>query len=348
MLRGDHRSPGEEVSPGVPEVLAWLPARFEAAAPESKTTGRRTALARWIAAADNPLTARVIVNRVWQYHFGTGLVATASNFGESGAEPTHPELLDWLASELVAGGWRLKPLHKLILQSAAYIAGDVARPGRLSGRSGQSLAVAVSQAALGSRGDSRSHSAGQRQLESAHVRTRHSSADRSGHHCHRLDRQVAAGRKRKARALAAQRLHLYQAFGADADAGSIRRAHRDRDLRPATDHDRGHAVAANAQRPVHQPTSRRDGPPRAGRSGTKTIWRRRSTGSTAWRCRARRPKVSCAGASSFSTASRTCTVAQIAEPAAAIDANQRDAADSGPRFGRFVPRDVQCQRVHLR
>lgn len=120
MLRGDHRSPGEEVSPGVPEVLAWLPARFEPAAPESKTTGRRTALARWIAAADNPLTARVIVNRVWQYHFGTGLVATSSNFGESGAEPTHPELLDWLASELVAGGWRLKPLHKLILQSATY------------------------------------------------------------------------------------------------------------------------------------------------------------------------------------------------------------------------------------
>jgi hypothetical protein len=80
----------------------------------------RTALARWITAPDNPLTARVIVNRVWQYHFGCGIVATANDFGVNGARPSHPELLDFLADDFVAGGWRLKRLHRLIVLSATY------------------------------------------------------------------------------------------------------------------------------------------------------------------------------------------------------------------------------------
>ncbi|MEI6257658.1 MAG: DUF1553 domain-containing protein, partial [Planctomycetota bacterium] len=81
---------------------------------------RRQALAEWITAPSNPLTARVIVNRLWHYHFGTGIIDTPSDLGVNGGVPSHPELLDWLASELVAGGWRLKPIHKLIVTSRAY------------------------------------------------------------------------------------------------------------------------------------------------------------------------------------------------------------------------------------
>ncbi len=84
------------------------------------TSGRRRALAEWIASAENPLTARVIVNRVWHHHFGRGIVATPSNFGHTGSPPTHPELLDWLATEFVREGWSLKRLHRLILTSETY------------------------------------------------------------------------------------------------------------------------------------------------------------------------------------------------------------------------------------
>ena len=86
--------------------------------PESSL--RRLALARWIASADNPLTARVIVNRVWQFHFGQGLVRTPSNFGTYGEPPTHPKLLDWLANWFIDNGWSLKKLHRLIMTSSAY------------------------------------------------------------------------------------------------------------------------------------------------------------------------------------------------------------------------------------
>ena len=90
---------------------------LDAQAPEAQ---RRAALARWIADPANPLPARVMVNRVWHYHFGRGIVATPSDFGFNGAAPSHPELLDWLASTYIAGGWRLKPIHRLIVTSAAY------------------------------------------------------------------------------------------------------------------------------------------------------------------------------------------------------------------------------------
>ena len=84
------------------------------------TAGRRAALAKWLADPANPLTGRVIVNRLWQYHFGTGLVATTSDFGVRGEPPSHPELLDWLATEMVSAGWRLKPIHRLMVTSATY------------------------------------------------------------------------------------------------------------------------------------------------------------------------------------------------------------------------------------
>ncbi len=88
--------------------------------PTGRSTGRRLALARWLASAENPLTPRVMVNRVWQQHFGRGLVASSGDFGRQGERPTHPVLLDWLASEWVAGGMHLKPLHRLLMTSAAY------------------------------------------------------------------------------------------------------------------------------------------------------------------------------------------------------------------------------------
>ena len=89
-------------------------------APESPEASRRSELARWIADPANPLPARVMVNRVWHYHFGRGIVATPSDFGFNGAPPSHPELLDWLATAYIEGGWRLKPLHRLIVTSATY------------------------------------------------------------------------------------------------------------------------------------------------------------------------------------------------------------------------------------
>jgi hypothetical protein len=120
MRRGLAANRGEEVDPAVPAVLATEPIGFPQPAGDAMSSLRRRTFAEWIAAPDNPLTWRVLANRVWQHHFGTGIVATPSNLGVSGAAPTHPELLDWLARELIANGGRIKPLHKLVLMSATY------------------------------------------------------------------------------------------------------------------------------------------------------------------------------------------------------------------------------------
>ena len=119
LLRGSAHSPGPEVFPAVPVALTAKQPEFSA--PDASTTRRRLTLANWIASPDNPLTARVIVNRVWQHHFGEGLVRTPSDFGLIGTAPTHPELLDWLADWFVKeGGWSVKKLHRLILASATW------------------------------------------------------------------------------------------------------------------------------------------------------------------------------------------------------------------------------------
>ena len=112
-------APLAEVQPGFLTILDPGPARI--APPERvESSGRRTALANWIADPDNPLTARVMVNRIWHYHFGRGLVSTPSNFGHAGERPTHPELLDYLAARFVREGWSIKAMHRLIMNSSAY------------------------------------------------------------------------------------------------------------------------------------------------------------------------------------------------------------------------------------
>jgi hypothetical protein len=119
LNRGNVQSPTTEVVPGALTAISGLGARFNLAAKHVEGE-RRAELARWITAKENPLTWRSIVNRVWQYHFGRGLVETSNDFGNMGAEPTHPELLDWLAIEFRDGGQSLKKLHKLIVTSATY------------------------------------------------------------------------------------------------------------------------------------------------------------------------------------------------------------------------------------
>jgi hypothetical protein len=119
LYQGDHKAEREAVVPGFISALDPNPAVLLKPA-STNTTGRRLTLANWIASPANPLTARVFVNRVWQAHFGQGLVATANDFGLAGARPTHPELLDWLAGEFMGQGWSLKKLHRLIVTSEAY------------------------------------------------------------------------------------------------------------------------------------------------------------------------------------------------------------------------------------
>lgn len=120
MIRGSPHALGDKVEPGFPVVFNVPNPKIPAPAATARTSGRRTVLANWITSADNPLAARVMANRLWQYHFGRGIVPTPSDFGKLGEMPSHPELLDWLASELLEGGWSLKRLHRLILTSNVY------------------------------------------------------------------------------------------------------------------------------------------------------------------------------------------------------------------------------------
>lgn len=120
LVRGNAHSPGDRVSPGFPAVLSPPEPVIVPPASHINSTGRRTALARWITARENPLTARVMVNRIWHHHFGQGIVRSTNDFGFQGTPPTHPRLLDWLASEFVEVGWRWKPIHKTILLSSTY------------------------------------------------------------------------------------------------------------------------------------------------------------------------------------------------------------------------------------
>ena len=120
LTRGNPHARGEVVTPGFPSVLS-PPEPVIAEIPEgAASSGRRKVLADWVTSRDNPLTARVMANRIWQYHFGRGIVRTSSDFGFQGSPPTHPELLNWLAFRFMDEGWSMKSMHRLIMTSSTY------------------------------------------------------------------------------------------------------------------------------------------------------------------------------------------------------------------------------------
>ncbi|MFM7517757.1 MAG: PSD1 and planctomycete cytochrome C domain-containing protein, partial [Pirellula sp.] len=120
--RGNVKAHGVLVQPGFPEILQPVATSVTATVEgvEGETSGRRLALAKWLTQPNHPLTARVLVNRIWHHHFGRGIVETLGNFGRSGSPPSHPELLDWLAVDFIEHGWSIKRLHRQIMRSTAY------------------------------------------------------------------------------------------------------------------------------------------------------------------------------------------------------------------------------------
>jgi mono/diheme cytochrome c family protein len=120
LFRGNPHVPRDEVRPGFPELFQTKPPTIPRPDDDAKTAGRRKVLAAWITSPENRMTARVMVNRVWQFHFGRGIVRSSNNFGQLGSPPTHPELLDYLAVQFSQNGWKLKSLHKMIMLSQAY------------------------------------------------------------------------------------------------------------------------------------------------------------------------------------------------------------------------------------
>jgi len=131
LERGSPQAKGEQVEAGLPQILDPPPLMIQPPA-AGGTTGKRLALARWVTSPQNPLTARVLANRLWQHLMGRGIVRTSSDFGFQGRPPTHPQLLDWLASELISGGWKMKRMHKLLMLSNVYQMASAANPQSLA------------------------------------------------------------------------------------------------------------------------------------------------------------------------------------------------------------------------
>ncbi len=128
LRRGDAYQPADEIKPGFLSALPGGDLALPGAPPEAPTTRRRVQLGQWLTSEKNPLTARVMVNRIWQHHFGRGLVNTPSNFGLNGELPSHPELLDWLAGKFIESGWSIKKMHRLMLLSRAFQQDSAIRP----------------------------------------------------------------------------------------------------------------------------------------------------------------------------------------------------------------------------
>ena len=131
LTRGSPQGKADKVDPAFLSILGGEPPAIAPNA-QANTTGRRLAFAKWITDPQNRLTSRVFVNRIWQHHFGRGIVRSPNNFGQLGEQPTHPELLDWLASNFVEEGWKIKPFHKLILTSKSYRQSSLASPEALA------------------------------------------------------------------------------------------------------------------------------------------------------------------------------------------------------------------------
>ena len=162
--RGDHRQPKQVVKPGDLTIAAADGSRLEITDQDAKapSSGRRLAYARHLTSGRHPLVGRVLANRVWLHHFGRGMVETPGDFGALGSRPTHPELLDWLADELVRQGWSLKKLHKLIMTLDGLPPVVTARASQGRRRSRQFASRPLSRAPARRRIAARSHPACQR------------------------------------------------------------------------------------------------------------------------------------------------------------------------------------------
>ena len=174
-------SRGSLMKPGFVGVITYGNPPVEDPPANGRTSGRRRALAEWLGSPENPLTARVMVNRIWSHHFGQGIVATLDNFGKMGEKPTHPELLDWLAVEFMNRGWSIKQMHRLMMTSEAYQmssqyqdAGDAAKD------PDNQVSVAVPHTAAGCGDRARCDDGGERRVGPDDGRTAGVSAYRSG------------------------------------------------------------------------------------------------------------------------------------------------------------------------
>ena len=245
-IKGDWREHGDEVQPGTPAVLPPLPAGV-------KPT--RLVLARWLVSPDNPLTSRVAVNRIWQELFGRGIVKTSEDFGTQGDEPTHPRLLDWLASEYMARGWSTKQMIRLIVTSSTYRQSSKARPECGAARSRQCAALAAVARAPAGRAGARRDARSRRPAGSPHRRAERSASAAERGRRAVLRRVGQMARIDRRRPLPPRHLHPLPAHRALSDAGEFRRAQ----LEPFLHAARAHRYAAAGAQPAERPRILRGG-----------------------------------------------------------------------------------------
>ena len=274
FARGDFNSPKQDIAPGELTVLNAQGFTIASDDPQLPTSGRRLAYARHLTDGHHPLVARVLVNRFWLHHFGRGLVATPADFGILGEPPSHPELLDWLADDFMAGGWKLKRLQRMIVTSTAYRQSsqhraelDAVDPdNRLLGR----MRVATARSRDASRRTAGHFRPAVRQdvrpARADHARRR--GADRGRRRHPRFGRPAhgqggGPGRGR----IPPQHLRAGAAIEAAGHAGTVRRAHDDAQLRATREFDQRPAVADADEQRLRAATSRCDG--RANRAGSR-------------------------------------------------------------------------------
>ena len=241
---------------GFPSVITAISPTIPPPAEDSESSGRRRVLAEWIASPENPLTARVIANRLWHYHFNRGLVRSTSDFGYGGTPPTHPELLDWLATELVANGWRLKPMHKLMVMSSAYQMSSVGSREAAESDIANDLFTHFELRRLGA----------EEIRDTVLLVSGNLNPKRGGPSIYpTIAKEVLAGQSRPGQGWGRstargrgppQRLHSRQAFARRAALGGVRRGRHRFELPGPVRDDAADAVAHDAQQRVPQQTGR--------------------------------------------------------------------------------------------
>ena len=251
ILHGGSRlAPGDEVQPGFLSILDPSDAKITPPAGVN-STGRRSALAAWLTDPSNPLPARVMVNRIWHYHFGRGIVATPGDFGKMGARPTHPELLDYLASYFVDNGWSIKKVHRLILLSNAYQEASDYQPKIAEADPDNKLLWHYPRHRMEARSDSRFHAGHGRRAESSGGRSGRVSPGSSGNDLGAFrdgSRRRLANGERSGAKRSPQRLHFCPPQPALPAAAGIRYSQHFRELRLPQEHRYSAAIA----RPVEQ------------------------------------------------------------------------------------------------